>query len=92
MAEDTGEILRRSLDAVDTHRKRLTIALIATGLLLLGVFVTSAHPRPGGMVSALLAHFFILLLWITGLTLLVIIQITVMAKRILRAIELAWKK
>jgi hypothetical protein len=33
-----------------------------------------------------------LVFWMTGLTLVVIIQMTVMTKRILRAIELAWNK
>jgi hypothetical protein len=42
--------------------------------------------------QAILAHYFILLIWVTGLTLVVVIQITVMTKRILRAIELASRR
>lgn len=94
MAEDTGDVLRRSLDAVDRHRKRLIAGLVFTGVLLLLTFVLGAqNARAGGStVQAVLAHFFILLLWVTGLTLVVVIQIAAMTRRILRAIELASRK
>ena len=94
MAEDTGDVLRRSLDAVDRHRKRLIAGLIFTGALLLLTFINGARAvqAEGGMVQAVLAHFFMLLIWVTGLTLVIVIQITVMTKRILRAIELASRK
>lgn len=95
MADDTGEVLRRSLDAVDRHRKRLFIGLGVTAiLLLLLTFVTGARASRagGGAVQAFLAHFAMLIIWMTALTLVVIIQITVMTRRILRAIELAWRK
>jgi hypothetical protein len=94
MADDTGDVLRRSLDAVDRHRKRLMIGLGVTGVLLLLTFVTGARAARagGGPVQAILAHLLMLVIWMTGLTLVVVIQITVMTKRILRAIELAWKK
>ena len=94
MADDTGDVLRRSLDAVDRHRKRLMIGLGVTGALLLLTFVTGARAARagGGAVQAILAHLLMLVIWMTGLTLVVVIQITVMTKRILRAIELAWKK
>ena len=91
MSEDTGEVLRRSLDAVDRHRKRLIVGLAVTVGLLLLTFATGARAaRTGsGAVQAFIAHFMMLVIWMTGLTLVVIIQITVMTKRILRAIELA---
>ena len=92
MADDTGEVLRRSLDAVDRHRKRLMIGLGITVVLLLLTFVIGAHSPGTSSVQAFLAHFMMLVIWMTGLTLVVVIQITVMTKRILRAIELAWKK
>ena len=90
MTDNNEDVLRRSLDAVDRHRQRLILGLAATGLLLLVTFIVGAHSP--STRDALLAHFFILLLWVTGLTLVVVIQITVMTKRILRAIELASKK
>jgi heme/copper-type cytochrome/quinol oxidase subunit 2 len=94
MADDTGDVLRRSLDAVDRHRKRLIVGLAVTVILLLLTFVTGARAARTGnsAVQAFLAHFMMLVIWMTALTLVVVIQMTVMTKRILRAIELAWKK
>jgi glycerol uptake facilitator-like aquaporin len=90
MTDSNEEILRRSLDAVDRHRQRLMLALVATALLLLVTFIVGAHSP--STRDAVLAHYFMLLIWVTGLTLVVVIQITVMTKRILRAIELASRK
>ena len=56
------------------------------------VLVPEGSPGEGGTVQAVLAHYFMLLIWVTALALIVIIQINVMTKRILRAIELASKK
>ena len=94
MADDTGDVLRRSLNAVDRHRKRLIVGLGVTVVLLLLAFVTGARAARagGGAVQAILAHFLMLVIWMTALTLVVVIQMTVMTKRILRAIELAWKQ
>ena len=93
MADDTGDVLRRSLDAVDRHRKRLIVGLGVTVVLLLLTFVTGARAAPSSSaVQAILVHFMMLVIWMTGLTLVVVIQMTVMTKRILRAIELAWKQ
>jgi heme/copper-type cytochrome/quinol oxidase subunit 2 len=94
MADDTGDVLRRSLDAVDRHRKRLIVGLGVTVVLLLLTFVTGARAARAGTsaVQAILAHFMLLVIWMTGLSLVVVIQITVMTKRILRAIELASKR
>lgn len=94
MAENNEDTLRRSLDAVDRHRNRLFIGLGATLALLVVVFVHGAlgmHEGDGAMTRAILAHYFILLIWVTALTLVIVIQMTVMTKRILRAIELASK-
>jgi uncharacterized membrane protein len=94
MADTNDEVLRRSLDAVDRHRTRLWIAIIALAVLLVFVFVHGAWASRGGRdtAQAILAHYFMLLIWMTALTLIVILQITVMTKRILRAIDLASKK
>jgi hypothetical protein len=94
MADDTGDVLRRSLDAVDRHRKRLIVGLGVTVFLLVLTFATGARAaRSGtGAVQVFIAHFMMLVIWMAALTLVVVIQITVMTKRILRAIELASKK
>jgi hypothetical protein len=95
MAENNEDVLRRSLDAVDRHRNRLLIGLGATVALLLFVFfhgATAMRTGTGGTAQAILAHYFMLVIWMTALALVIVIQITVMTKRILRAIELAAKK
>jgi len=94
MAEDTGDVLRRSLDAVDRHRRLLIAGFVVTVLLLIGTIAYGAHAvhNGGGGTQALLAHFALLLIWMALLTLVVVIQMTAMTKRILRAIELASKK
>ena len=92
MADDNGEVLRRSLDAVDAHRKRLVIAFVALALLLLATFFWGAHRVGVNNRDAILAHFFMLLIVVVGSAVVVVIQITVMTKRILRAIDLASRK
>jgi cobalamin biosynthesis protein CobD/CbiB len=92
MADDTENVLRRSLDAVDRHRQRLVYGLIATVVLLLVTFFLGIHAVYLSTEQAFVAHFVILLMWMTALTLVVVIQITVMTKRVLRAIELATRR
>ena len=92
MADNNEEVLRRSLDAVDRHRNRLLVGVVLTAvvLLLALMFVTTDH---SGNTNRFLHHVVIVLAtWTTMLALFVVIQITVMTKRILRAIELASKK
>jgi len=61
-------------------------------VVLLFVFFRGATAGNSNTAQAILAHYFILIIWMTALMLVVVIQITVMTKRILRAIELASKK
>jgi hypothetical protein len=93
MAVNDEEVLRRSLDAVDRHRTRLLIAVVLTAVLLLLAFVRATDAFRSGNTN-LVVHEVMLILgvWISVQTLVVIIQITVMTKRILRAIELGSKK
>lgn len=89
MADVNEDVLRRSLDAVDRHRIRLLVALAAgVGLLLLGFYHASGvvHSPTNIFVHEI---FVLLVIWTTLLALVIVIQITVMTKRILRAIELA---
>jgi hypothetical protein len=93
MVDDNEEGLRRSLDAVDRHRNRLLIGVVLTVVLLLFAFVHGAEAVHSGNTNRFLHAVMIVLgIWTTMLALLVVIQITVMTKRILRAIELASKK
>ena len=93
MADSNEEVLRRSLDAVDHHRNRLLIGVALTAVLLLLAFMHGADAVHTGNTNKLLHAIMVVLgIWTTLLALVVIIQITVMTKRILRAIELASKK
>ena len=95
MTDDNEHVLRRSLDAVDRQRNILFVGLAITIGLLLLVFLHGAaavQVEHTSTFQTILAHYFLLLIWITALTLFVVIQITLMTKRILRAIELASRK
>ena len=94
MTDSNEEVLRRSLDAVDRHRTRLLLGLaVGVAVLLLAFYHASDIVHSGMNTNAFIHMVFVLLLiWTTLLALVVVIQITVMTKRILRAIELASKK
>ena len=92
MADNNEEVLRRSLDAVDRHRTRMLIGLaVGVAVLLLGFYQATGAVQ-SGTNAFIHAVFVLILIWTTLLALVVVIQITVMTKRILRAIELASKK
>jgi hypothetical protein len=93
MADNNEEVLRRSLDAVDRHRNRLLIGVVVTGSFLLAGFWHGAIAVHSGNTNQFLHAVMIILgVWTTMMALVVVIQITVMTKRILRAIELASRK
>jgi hypothetical protein len=93
MTDNDEQILRRSLDAVDRTRTRLVIATVVTGVLLLAGFVHGAQAVHSHDTNLFLhAVMVILAVWTTLMTLVVVLQITAMTKRILRAIELASRK
>jgi hypothetical protein len=93
MADNNEEVLRRSLDAVDRHRKRLLIGVVVTGVFLLAAFWHGADAVHSGNTNLFIhAVLVILFVWTTMLALVIVIQITVMTRRILRAIDLASKK
>lgn len=94
MADETGDVLRQSLDAVDRYRKRLIAGLVFTTVLLLLVFFGGLHgTRAGeGALQALVAHFVLLVVWIGAMTIVVVLQIAAMTRRILRAIEITARR
>ena len=93
MNDSNEEVLRRSLDAVDRHRRRLIIGFIAALVFLLASLAHMTSVARTGRVN-LVTHavMIILIVWTTAVGLGIVIQITVMTKRILRAIELAARK
>ena len=90
MSQDTEQVLRRSLDAVDRQRRRLMWLLGIAGLTVAWELYRLAQVEPTGdvpkmIVAAAIASFF----WTLGLAVLIVFQVTIATKRILRAIELA---
>jgi magnesium-transporting ATPase (P-type) len=91
MSEETEDVLRKSLDAVDRQRSRLIWSVVVTTLFLMSAFFWIHAGRMGDVRTAIAASIVILAFWTSGLTLVVVVQIAVATKRILRAIELTAK-
>ena len=90
MSQGVETILRRSLDAVDQHRRRLTWLLVIAGLTVTWEFYRLAQIAPTGDVPRMIvAAVTVLFFSILGLGVLLVFQLTVATRRILQAIELA---
>jgi hypothetical protein len=90
MSEEVDAILRRSLDAVDRHRRRLTWLLWIAVLTAMWEFyhlgqIAGTGDVPHLIVQAVLALFFSSLFMVVVL----VFQLNVATRRILRAIDLA---
>lgn len=93
MTDSDEEVLRRSLDAVDRHRTWMLIAIpVAVVVLLAGFYHGTNVMHIDDSNDLANAIMLMLGVWMTMLTLAVVIHVTVMTKRVLRAIELAAKK
>lgn len=90
MTQGTENVLRKTLDAVDRQRKRLTWLLVIAGVTVAWEFYRLAEMTPTGNVPGMIvAAVMVLFFWTLGLAVLLVFQHTVATKRILRAIELA---
>jgi hypothetical protein len=90
MAQTTENILRRSLDAVDRQRRRLTWVLAIAGINVAFGFYRLFEVKPTGDLAGLIVQAVMVLFFgILGLAVLMVFQLTISTKRILRAIELA---
>jgi len=92
MTDRDDDVLRRSLDAVDRQRTWLMTGIAVAVLALLVFFyhgTSVMRADTNGLVNAIML---MLGVWMTMLTLAVVIHVTVMTKRVLRAIEIATKK
>lgn len=90
MPKDTGNVLRKSLDAVDQHRRRLMWLLAIASVTVAWEFYRLVEVRLTGDVAGMLLQAVMVLFFsILGLAVLLIVQQTIATKRILRAIELA---
>jgi len=93
MTDGNEEVLRQSLNAVDRHRNRLLIGAGGGVVLLVFALVQGADAIQRRDTNRLLhAVMLILAMWTAVWSLVVVVQMTVMTKRILRAIELAARK
>jgi hypothetical protein len=92
--EQESFILKRSLDAVDRHKWRLVVTVVLCSVLVLLAFLRlGAAFRAGDDIARLLQLSIVaMVFWMSGLAFVIVLQMTVMTKRILRAIELATRK
>ena len=93
MTDNNEDVLRRSLDAVDKQRTRLVIGF---GVAVVFLFLALANARYASLSGSanVFTHAMMVttVVWVTVVGLAIVIQMTVMTKRILRAIELASRK
>ncbi|HUK33099.1 MAG TPA: hypothetical protein VLV86_04250 [Vicinamibacterales bacterium] len=84
-------VLRKSLDAVDRHKWRMVLTVVLVSILTLVAFLRlGAAFRAGEDIARLLQLSVVaIVFWMSGLAFVIVVQLTVMTKRILRAIELA---
>ena len=93
MTDQNEEVLRRSLDAVDRHRNRVIIGFIVTVAFVMAALLNGTYAARSGNVNVFThAVMIVIVLWTTAVGMMIVLQITVMTKRILRAIELAARK
>lgn len=92
MTQDTETMLRKSLDAVDRHRRRLMWTFGLASLTVVWEFYRLMVMRPTGNVPNLIVEGVIVIcFWILALVVAIVFQLTIATKRILRAIDLASK-
>jgi hypothetical protein len=90
MSQEIETILRKSLDAVDQRRRRLTWLLAIAGVTVAWEFYRLVQIAPSGDVPRMIiAAVTVLFFSILGLGVLLVFQLTLATRRILRAIELA---
>jgi len=93
MSDELESVLRKSLDAVDRHKRRLYGAIIAGTIFFVWTFsqLVDAN-RAGDMGRMVMLSVVVVGCWTSSLAFVIVLQLTVMTKRILRAIEIASKE
>lgn len=90
MSQAIETILQKSLDAVDQRRRRLTWLLAIAGVTVAWEFYRLAQiASTGDVPRMIIAAVTVLFFSILGLGVLLVFQLTLATRRILRAIELA---
>jgi hypothetical protein len=92
MSQD-DTILRKSLDAVDRRRSYAIIAVVIAVVVTLGAFfrLAQAFSSDADVRRLLQLSLVAMIFWTSGLTVIVVLQLAAMTRRVLRAIELASK-
>ena len=92
MSQDPETLIRKSLDAVDRQRRRLTWLLAIAGVTVAWEFYRLAAVKPTADVPTMIVDaVMVLSFWTLGLVVVIVFQLTIATKRILRAIDLASK-
>jgi len=90
MSQETENVLRRTLNAVDRHRRRLYWLFAIVSVTVVWEFYRLAAMKPSGDVPGMIfAAVITMSFWTLALAVMLVFQITVATRRILRAIELA---
>jgi hypothetical protein len=93
MSQETENMLRKSLDAVDRGRRRLTWVLAIAGVNVVFAFYRLSQVRQTGDVPGMIFQAVLVLTFcILGLAVLIVFQLAIATKRILRAIELSSRR
>jgi uncharacterized membrane protein YhaH (DUF805 family) len=93
MSQESETLLRKALDAVDQHRRRLTWLLAIVTVTVAWEFYRLAEVKATGDVAGMiLAAVMVLFFWTLGLVVVIVFQLTIATKRILRAIGLASRR
>jgi hypothetical protein len=88
--EETERMLRKALNAVDRRKQRMIAAVMVVGLVVAALQMWLARLNDTGDYVAIVS-LGILEFWMAVWALVIVLQITIATKRILRAIDLASK-
>jgi hypothetical protein len=93
MSQD-DTILRKSLDAVERRRSFAIITVVIAIVVTLGAFFrhAQAFSSDADVRRLLQLSLVAMIFWTSGLTIIVVLQLAAMTRRVLRAIELASKR
>jgi uncharacterized membrane protein YhaH (DUF805 family) len=93
MSQETENVLQRALDGADRHRRRLTWVLAIASVMVVWEFYRLAEVKPTGDVPGMILQAVMVLFFsILGLAVLIVFQLAIATKRILRAIDLASRR
>ena len=88
MTQHDEAAMRKALDAVDRHKRRIWVAFaVVMVLTLFGQFRLVRASHTGDVSRTIVMAVVVLEFWTAAWAVTIVLQLTVMTKRILRAIE-----